>query len=329
MGKNNPRYMDAFREMNRLREMISALNVELLISSDRSYKNHLHTKIEDLKERIGWLLLDCGEYLRGYVLYRSLPWKTHGKHRYNGMSRALIEMEFYDKARKLLKKGMKRFPEAFPLIITKGMLHQKTCDYFDALRSFEHALQLDHHNPYALYNKAVSLNMLGYYEDAASVLHDLMEGYPDEHDYLIEMGYSYLMTGYPEDALQYYRKAQTTGYKSPNMYCGLYGIYLILGLQNEALYIAQEGMNAYPDEPAMYENLGECYFERGWIADAKEILKEGVKKFPEDYRLRELLNKIEDETDNPDKGKKPPIGLIILLIMLLRKMKEQHSGRKR
>jgi len=168
--------------------------------------------------------------------------------------------------------------------------------------------------------------MLGYYEDAASVLHDLMEGYPDEHDYLIEMGYSHFMTGYVEDALHYYRKAQATGYKSPNMYCGLYCIYTALRLKNEALYIAQEGLNEYPDEPAMYENLGECYFERGWIADAKEILKEGIRKFPEDCGLRELLKKIEDETGNPDKGKDPPIGLIILLIMLLRKLKEKHVG---
>jgi len=140
MGRKDQRYMDAFRGMNRLREMISALNVEILISSDRSDKNHLRMKIEDLKERIGYLLLDCGEHVKGYALYRSLPWKTHGEQKYNGMSSALIEMEHYDKARRLLEKGMKRFPESSSLIITKGMMYQKTCDYFYALQSFERAL---------------------------------------------------------------------------------------------------------------------------------------------------------------------------------------------
>jgi len=56
------------------------------------------------------------------------------------------------------------------------------------------------------------------------------------------------------------------------------------------------------------------------------VLKDGIKKYPEDEGLKELLKKIEDETDNPDKGKKPPIDLIILLIVLLRRLKEKHAG---
>jgi len=326
MGSKNLRYIEAYDEMMRLRKSISILDMEILISSDQSYKNQLRMKREDLKERIGWLFLDCGEYVRGYALYLSLPWKTHGEQKYYGMSWALIQMKNYGEALRLLKKGIKRFPESSTLIITKGILYQKTCHEIDALQSFERALQLDPYNPYALYNKAFSLNLLGYYEEATSILQYLIERYPNEHDYLVEMGYSHFMTGYIEDACKYYRKAQKTGHKSGNMYCGLYCAYRHLGFQDEALYIAQEGLNEYPDEPAMYDNLGECYYERGWILDAKEILKEGVRKFPEDYGLRESLKKIEEETDDPDKWKKPPIGLIILLIMLLRRLKEKHAG---
>jgi predicted Zn-dependent protease len=113
----------------------------------------------------------------------------------------------------------------------------------------------------------------------------------------------------------------------PNLYGGLVSAYLEMGLSHDALEIAQEGITKFPDEPGMYENLGECYFEYGWVDDAKAVLNDGIKKFPEDERLKELLKRIEDETDNPDKGKNPPpIGLVVLIIMLLRKLKEEHAG---
>jgi hypothetical protein len=60
------------------------------------------------------------------------------------------------------------------------------------------------------------------------------------------------------------------------------------------------------------------YFEYGWVDDAKQVLEEGVKKFPEDERLKELLREIEDDTDDPDKNKKPPLIQIMLFLSLLR-----------
>lgn len=326
MERKDLNYIKAYDEMKCLRKSISILNVEILISSDRSYKSQLYIKTQDLKERIGWLLLDSGEYIKGLALYLSLPWKTHGEQKYSGMSMALIEMQHYDEAIRLLRKGMRRFPESSLLMITKGLLCQRLGLDKNALLYFEQALQFDPDNPYALYDKALSLNRLSYYEDAVPILQKLTENYPNNLNYLFEMGYCCQMMGYPENALQYYRKAQETGYMSLTIYEELYSVYMYLGLNNEALDVALEGLKGYPDEPSMYENLGECYFKRGWIAEAKEVLKDGIKKFPEDARLKALLKKIEDETDNPDNGKKPLlIGSIILLIMLLRKLKEKHS----
>src|SRR4030067_3716416 len=120
MDSKNLLNIVAYDEIMRLRKTISILNVEILISSDRSYKNQLRMKIEDLKERIGELLLGCGENMRGYAIYLSLPWKTHGEQKYDGMSWALIKMKNYDKAWRILKKGIKRFPESSTLTITKG-----------------------------------------------------------------------------------------------------------------------------------------------------------------------------------------------------------------
>jgi predicted Zn-dependent protease len=80
-------------------------------------------------------------------------------------------------------------------------------------------------------------------------------------------------------------------------------------------------MREFPEEPGMYENLGEAYFEYGWLDDAKKVLEEGVRKFPDDERLKEVLKRIEDETNDPDKNKKPPlIGIMLLLPLILNRI---------
>jgi tetratricopeptide (TPR) repeat protein len=132
------------------------------------------------------------------------------------------------------------------------------------------------------------------------------------------------MMGYPENAIKYYKKASDNGFLSPSIYGGFVCAYMDMGLKHEAFEMAQEGMREFPDVSAMYENLGEVYFEYGWIDDAKQVLEEGVKKFPEDERLKELLEKIEEDEKDPDKGNKPPIGsLLIFLSLILNKFRKK------
>jgi len=92
-----------------------------------------------------------------------------------------------------------------------------------------------------------------------------------------------------------------------------------LGLVEAALEMAEEGLREFPDVPIMYANLGQGYFEKGWTDEARNILQQGLKKFPFDEQLKELLEKIEYETDNPDKGKKPPIIGLFLLLSIIQK----------
>jgi hypothetical protein len=42
--------------------------------------------------------------------------------------------------------------------------------------------------------------------------------------------------------------------------------------------------------------------EVGWVEEAMGILNEGLRKFPGDEDIENLLEKIEDETDDPEKG---------------------------
>jgi hypothetical protein len=74
----------------------------------------------------------------------------------------------------------------------------------------------------------------------------------------------------------------------------------------------------------MYPNMGQGHFEMGWVEEARSILNEGLRKFPGDEDIENMVQKIEDETDDPDKGKKPPILGLLLLLSLIQK----RVGRK-
>ena len=106
------------------------------------------------------------------------------------------------------------------------------------------------------------------------------------------------------------------------IYQGLCCAYSKMGLEKEAMEEALEGLTKFPDEgPGLYENMGELYFEMGWINESKDILNEGLKRFPNDEGIKEMLAKVDDESDAPNGGNKPTLpGLILLMAMLHKKL---------
>jgi tetratricopeptide (TPR) repeat protein len=84
----------------------------------------------------------------------------------------------------------------------------------------------------------LTLSDLGYYEDSLSIVGKLLKKYPDVPEYLLEAGYCTLMMGYPENAIEYYKKALHNGFLSPSIYGGLVCAYMEMGLKYEALEIA-------------------------------------------------------------------------------------------
>jgi predicted Zn-dependent protease len=112
------------------------------------------------------------------------------------------------------------------------------------------------------------------------------------------------------------------GYLRPDLCGRLYISYRNMGLKNDALQVAEEGVREFPDDcPELYALLGNAYFEMGWVKEARSILNEGLRKFPDDEDIGDMLEYIEDETNDPDKGKKPPIlGLLLLFILIQKRL---------
>jgi tetratricopeptide (TPR) repeat protein len=325
MDKRDSNLVSIFEDIDNLKKRVKYVRRKLRQEKSESTRKDIIHSLSDLNNQLAWSFLDAGEFEKGLSIYQSLSWRTHGEDKYNGISRALIEMEYYDDARQILERGINRFPQSHCLLVGMGLLHRRLGHDFDALRYFKQALKCSPGDRHALYDKAITLSELGYYEDSLSIVNKLIKKYPDDPEYLIETGYCTLMMGYPENAIEYYKKASDTGFASPSIYGGLFCAYVEMGLKKEALEMAQKGIKKFPDVPAMYENLGEAYFEYGWIDDAKKVLQEGLRKFPDDERLKEVLKKIDDDTDDPDKNRKPPlVGIMLLLSLILKKLGKKN-----
>lgn len=323
----DPRVAEIYEEIRDLRKCIRKEQRQLSEEKDRGSVREIRRDIADMKQMLAWSLLNCGQFKKGLAIYLELPWRTHGKEKYLGIGRALTEMGFYAAGRRVLEKGLKRFPEEAPLSIALGLVFQRSGDDAVALKHFEKALLHDPENRYALYDKSTSLINLCYVEEATHILQRLGDLYPDDPDYAIDLGFCYLTQGYTDDALRYYQKAYDLGYCDPSVYAGLYCSYQDMGYKTDALYYAKKGLDEFPEgSPEMYFNMGDAYLAMGWTEEAHSILKEGLKKFPDDETIKYLLDEIEKDENNPDKGNKPPVGsLLILLALILNQIRNRNK----
>ncbi len=328
MGREVMREGKHYGEVSQVEKKLQKVKDQLRVQKSEAKRKAMRRRINELKIDLGWKLMDRREYEKGLLLYRSLPWGTYGEIKCNGIARALTEMGDYDEARRVLDVGLRRYPDSYPLWVAMGALCETVGDYFEALKCLDVALEYAFfdEDSAALYNKALVLMRIGCYEEAQEIIEELIERYPEDPKYLIQRGFLALKRGYPEEALRYYQEAMEIWKEDPNLndgieiYSGLCSVYMELGMKKEAMEVALEGLKRFPDEdPVLYHNVGVVFFEMGWRKEAIEVLKEGITKFPEDEEMRIFLKEIEDDLDDPDRGDKPPILGVLLLMALIHK----------
>jgi tetratricopeptide (TPR) repeat protein len=219
MLNNEKEILSKNNELEVLRERHLILQRKLQKMETGTRRQNLKENLDDLKMELGWALMDCGRYEEGLVFYQSIPWKTNGEEKYNGMARALTEMEYYDEARRLLERGLKRYPDSYALWVAMGALHGSLGDDFESLRCIETAIQFaPNDNSAGLYDKAFILMKLGCYGDAVSILNDLIKRNPKDPRYFADRGSCALDMGYPQEALQYYQQAMEVWQPSSDIY---------------------------------------------------------------------------------------------------------------
>lgn len=322
---------EPYKELKALNKKLDRKQAELERHKNTILSAFIADEILQLRKEIAWALLNCGEYEKALNLYKSMSWKTQGETKYLGIGAALIEMGRIIEARQLLKKGLKRFPESYPLLVAMGNLYHGLGNYSMSLKYFEHALTFCPGHKTIMLSKANALYGLGLFEDAFPIYEYLAKNHPEEPLFITQLGYCHLQINYPEDAAKCFKAVMDSGYSNDDVYNGLYWAYYDMGLKTDAIEIAKEGIKKFPD-PVLYYNLGIAYYEKEWLFEAKDIVEKGLKKFSEDNDLKELLEIIEDEIDNPDDDKKPtipPMMRVIALSAILKKLKHKKLQHKK
>lgn len=291
--------------------------------------HNLESYSDELKMEMAWMLMDSKKYEEAMLLLKSMSGERLEEMRCNGMARALTGMGFYREASRLLRAGLKRFPESYGLWIALGGLHGSLGDDLESLKCVETALRFAPEDRSAgLYDKACVLIKLGRHGDALPIIDELIEKYPDDPKHYVKRGDLALDMGYPRDAIRYFQKAMNLWKRSPDiddglcLYTGLCSAYLELGMKKEAVEIALEGVKRFPEEaPSLYQNAGAAFIEMGWKKECIEILKKGREQFPDDEDLKNFLNDMEDDPDDPDGSGKPPwLGVLLIIALICKRM---------
>lgn len=233
LESNSINKIQIYRELKKLKDDLSEAQLGLKGATTEFEKEDLKEYINYLKMELGWRLIDCGDFEQGLILYQSLPAKTHGEHKANGIARALLEMKKFDDAKNTVVEGLKRYPKSSCLWNSLGNVLLELNNELKALKVFKVALKFAPREGEAsiLYNKALALNRLGYYGDCEEILRELIKKNPNDPDYLIEMGYCSLYRRDSNDALEWFLKAKALGHSSPEIYDGIYFAYRDMGLR--------------------------------------------------------------------------------------------------
>jgi len=318
-------------------EMVVALTeechrIEKKIKETSSHRAKRNLKMElcDLKMGLGWWLMDCKRHEEALALMSTLPWRTWGEPMCNGISRALVGMGCFDEAKQVLEKGLSRYPKSYQLWVAMGVLQGDLGNHLESLKYFETALKFAPEESWeASYNKVVALEKLGAHQDAAPILDDLIRRFPGNPKFILERGCSARELGYPAEALQYYQRAMELWEQDPDpvtgvgIYAELCSAYMDLGHKREAMEVAMEGLKRLPDEDSvLYNNVAATFLEMGWKQEAIEVLRRGIEKFPRDEELKNVFKDLEEDMDDPDGGKKPPLfGLLLLTALMCKRIK--------
>ena len=79
MSKKKPPTLSSYKELQKMNRRYLKIQKELKQTRNDNAHLELSQRLDDLKEEMGWKLLDLGEYEQGLVLYKSLSWETCGE----------------------------------------------------------------------------------------------------------------------------------------------------------------------------------------------------------------------------------------------------------
>lgn len=183
-----------------------------------------------------------------------------------------------------------------------GVCYSKLKNFNEALKNLEMALLLDNNDQMALANKANILYKIGDYEKSISTYKYLVKTYPQNVDYIENLGIIYLELNRNLEAIECFNlKEKITGKKDDNV-INMTNAFIGLNKWNEAFFLLKETTKSQPNNYEAWNNIAIVYINKGEYNLAVDALNRAISIKPDYYLALYNLGKTYLQGQEFEKG---------------------------
>ena len=140
-------------------------------------------------------------------------------------------------------------------------------------------------------------------EDSQELLLSLLDSNPDEPIVLFEVGGSYDVMGYEEEAIPFYRQAIEAGLDGPDLLECLICLGIsqrAIGEAEQAVEVLESARDQFPEDSAIKAFLSLAYYSDDRFEDAFQLLLELLLTTTNDKQLLEYSDTLDYFRENLD-----------------------------
>lgn len=198
----------------------------------------------------------------------------------------LRELRRFDEARLLLKKLLEAQPNHFNALLELGRVARQQSRYTEAIEQFQKALAINPSNSWLPCGIAACLRNLGRLDESQTILDTLLASQPDHFDALVESGHIANRQRRPNEALSFFRRANTLRPNASWVSLNLASVLRELGQFEEARQILAAILQVQPDHVEALLGAGYLARRERKIEKALELFKRAEALRPEHIGAR-------------------------------------------
>ncbi|HIQ25440.1 MAG TPA: tetratricopeptide repeat protein [Persephonella sp.] len=211
------------------------------------------------------------------------------------------EIKDYQKAEKLLKEVLKKYPKNLDALNRLFQLYVDTNQYEKAKEVIDKILKLNPKGKDVLLKKFFLYLKLGKVNEFIKTLEELKDKYKNNFEYHFILGMAYEEVKDYQNAIKHYEKAKQLRPENTEIYERLTTIYIQLKQYNKAIKELKQAIKLNPNDYQLYTALSQVYELKGNYQKVIQVLQEALKKFPNNPVLHYYLAIAYDNLNNWEK----------------------------
>jgi tetratricopeptide (TPR) repeat protein len=170
----------------------------------------------------------------------------------------------------------------------------------EGLRAYERLLQLDTERPDGFAEAGKVAAWIGRYRDSVQFFRSGIRAFPEDLSLLVNLGITYLWSNQADQAYELFDEAEALAFADAELIPRLGEIYLVNGYPDLAIDTFRRAIREYPEHLAIYLQLERAYSDIGRTDDAEEVHAQIAERFVASDRLESYLDTFETKRTMKD-----------------------------